>query len=311
MFRRMCAWILIVSPAVTFGADKATMELQRDVAGLQEAVKQLQRSQDEKFGALLELVRQWVGNSNEASKTVAVMQSGLQQSLQNTQDRVVTPVAGLSTRMDQMSNDLHTLGNAVSDLAGILAKMQTQLTDLNNAVKVLQTPAPPPPAPAGVAPGGSAVALPSMPPISATDLYNNADRDRSGGHLDLALQEFSDYLKYYGNTAQAPAAQFYIGFVHYGQKDFETAAQDFDLVLEKYPTDTTRVPEAIYYKGMSLQRVPGHRTEASQEYKELIKQFPDTDYAKKACTELQGLGLRCSAPTAAPPAKSAAKKKKK
>src|ERR1039458_10523143 len=145
MFRRMCAWILIASPAVAFAADKATMEWQRDVAGRQEAVKQLQRSQDEKFGALLELVRQWVGNSNEASKTVAVMQSGLQQSLQNTQDRVVTPVAGLSTRMDQMSNDLHTLGNAVSDLAGILAKMQTQLTDLNNAVKVLQTPAPPPP----------------------------------------------------------------------------------------------------------------------------------------------------------------------
>ena len=310
MFRRMCAWILIASPAVAFGADKATLELQRDVATLQEAVKQLQRSQDEKFGALLELVRQWVGNSNEASKTVAVMQSGLQQTLQNTQDKVVAPVAGLSTRMDQMSAELTTLGNAVSDLATVLNKMQTQLVDLNNAMKVLQAPAPAPPAPAGAAPGGSAVALPSMPPISATDLYNNADRDRNGGHLDLALQEFSDYLKYYGNTAQAPAAQFYIGFIHYGQKDFDAAAQDFDFVLEKYPTDVARVPEATYYKGMSLQRVPGHKTEASQEYKELIKQFPGSDYAKKACTELQGLGLRCSAPTAAAPAKSTAKKKR-
>jgi TolA-binding protein len=295
---------------VAFGADKAIMDLQRDVAQLQDTVKQLQRSQDEKFGAILELVKQLVGNSNEASKAVAVMQSGLQQSLQDTQSKVVTPVAGLSTRMDQMSNDLNKVENAVSDLAPILAKIQTQLNDLNNNVKVLQAPAPAPPAPAGTAPGGSAVALPSMPPISATDLYNNADRDRSGGHLDLALQEFSDYLKYYGNTAQAPAAQFYIGFIHYGQKDFETAAQDFDLVLEKYPTDIARVPEATYYKGMSLERITGHRTEASQEYKELIKQFPDSDYAKKACTELQVLGLRCSAPTTAPPAKSAAKKKK-
>jgi TolA-binding protein len=310
MFRRICAWILIASPAVAFGADKAIMDLQRDVAQLQDTVKQLQRSQDEKFGAILELVKQLVGNSNEASKAVAVMQSGLQQSLQDTQSKVVTPVAGLSTRMDQMSNDLNKVENAVSDLAPILAKIQTQLNDLNNNVKVLQAPAPAPPAPAGTAPGGSAVALPSMPPISATDLYNNADRDRSGGHLDLALQEFSDYLKYYGNTAQAPAAQFYIGFIHYGQKDFETAAQDFDLVLEKYPTDIARVPEATYYKGMSLERITGHRTEASQEYKELIKQFPDSDYAKKACTELQVLGLRCSAPTTAPPAKSAAKKKK-
>src|SRR5665647_1676419 len=125
MFRRMCAWILIASPAVAFGADKATLELQRDVATLQEAVKQLQRSQDEKLGALTELVRQAVGNSNEATKTVAVMQSGLQQTLQNTQDKVVAPVAGLSTRMDQMSAELTTLGNAVSDLATVLNKMQT------------------------------------------------------------------------------------------------------------------------------------------------------------------------------------------
>jgi TolA-binding protein len=77
--------------------------------------------------------------------------------------------------------------------------------------------------------------------------------------------------------------------------------------VEKYPDDDTRVPEAMYYRGLSLQRIIGHKTDASQEYKDVIKQFPDTDYAKKACTELQGLGLRCSAP--APP-KAAAKKKK-
>jgi TolA-binding protein len=224
MLRRICAWILIVSPALAFGADKSIMDLQRDIASLQEMVRGLQTSQNEKLAALTELVRQAVGNSNDASKTGAVLQSSLQQSLQGMQDKVVAPVAGLSTRMDQMSSDLSKLGNAVSDLTAMLAKMQTQLTDLNNAVKVLQAPAPPPPAATGAPTGGSA-AFSALPPISATDLYNNADRDRNGGHLDLALQEFSDYLKYYGNTSQAASAQFYIGFVHYGQKDFENAAR--------------------------------------------------------------------------------------
>jgi TolA-binding protein len=296
--------MLIVSPAVALGADNATLQLQRDIATLQEMVKQLQNSQNEKLAALLELVRQSVGNSNDASKTAAVLQSTWQQSLQSTQDKVVTPVAGLSTRMDQMSNDLHTLGNAVSDLTATLAKMHDQLTDLNNAVKVLQTPAPAPPPPVGGPTGGSA-ALPSVPPISAIDLYNNADRDRNGGHLDLALQEFSDYLKYYGNASEAASAQFYIGFIHYGQNDYETAAQDFESVVEKYPDDATRVPEAMYYKGMSLQHVAGHKTDAGQEYKELIQQFPKSDYADKACTQLKVLGLRCGAPAAVP-----AKKKK-
>ena len=299
MFRRICAWMLIASPVVAFGADKSIMDLQRDVATLQEMVKQLQTSQNEKLATLLESVRQAVGNSSDASKTGAVLQSSLQQSLQSMQEKVVAPVAGLNTRMDQVSNDVSKLANAVGDLTAMLAKMQTQLTDLNNAVKVLQAPAPPPPA------AGGSAALSAVPPISATDLYNNADRDRNGGHLDLAVQEFSDFLKYYGNTAQAPSAQFYIGFIHYAQKDYETAAQDFDNVVEKYPDDVTRVPEAMYYKGMSLQRVTGHKPDASQEYKDLIKQFPETDYAKKACSELQGLGLRCGAP-----AKSAPKKKK-
>ena len=147
-------------------------------------------------------------------------------------------------------------------------------------------------------PAGAAAA----PPISATDLYNNADRDEHGGHLDLALQEFSDYLKYYSDTPQAAAAQFYIGFIHYGQKDFETAVQDFQSVVDKYPDDAKRVPEAMYYKGLALEHITGHKTEASTEFKELIQQFPKGENADKACKELQGLGVRCPTAAAAKPA---------
>ena len=44
------------------------------------------------------------------------------------------------------------------------------------------------------------------PPIPANDLYDNAMRDKGSGKLDLALQEFTDYLKWYGNTELAPNA---------------------------------------------------------------------------------------------------------
>jgi TolA-binding protein len=256
---------------------------------------------------LTALVTQLAATSSETSKSVAVLQSGVKDSLQSTQDKVVTPVAGLSTRMDQMSDSLSKLGNAVSDLTSLLNKMQLQLTDLSNAVKLLPTPAPAPPPAVGGAP--SAAAAPAAPPISATDLYNNADRDRNGGHYDLAAQEFSDYLKYYGDTAQAASAQFYLGWIHYGQataskaqEDFQTAAQDFQNVVDKYPDDAKRVPEAMYYKGLSLERMTGHKTEASDEFKTLIKEFPKGDNADKACKELQGLGLRCPTAAATKPA---------
>ena len=61
------------------------------------------------------------------------------------------------------------------------------------------------------------------PTVSATDLYNNATRDRSSGKLDLALNEFSDYLKWYGNTDLAANAQYYIASIHYSQADYDDA----------------------------------------------------------------------------------------
>ena len=37
--------------------------------------------------------------------------------------------------------------------------------------------------------------------MSASDLYANAQRDRQGGKLDLAVQEFGDYVRWYDVVA--------------------------------------------------------------------------------------------------------------
>jgi hypothetical protein len=54
--------------------------------------------------------------------------------------------------MDQMSNDFRNLQNAVSDLTSIINKLQAQLTDLNNAMKILQAPPGPQSPPAATGP---------------------------------------------------------------------------------------------------------------------------------------------------------------
>jgi TolA-binding protein len=303
MFRRLLVCVLIAAPALLFAQSKQQIqELQRDMGILQQQVKDLKESQDKQLAALTVLVQQALDGSNRANTGVAVIQSGLQQSLRDMESKVVPPVVGLSTRMDQMSGDFRTLQTAVSDLASLMAKIQTQLADLSNAVKVLQAPPPPPPTQTG--PG----AAPDTPTISATDLFANADRDRSTGKLDMALQEYAEYLKWYGNTDQAPSAQFYIGYIHYGQGDYENAVKDFDLVVEKY-SDNPRTPQALFYKGMSLMKMPGHKTQASEEFIEMVKRFPANDLSRQACDQLKSLGKNCPARTAAP-AKGSTRKKK-
>jgi TolA-binding protein len=305
MFRRLCVWVLVASPALAFAASKEIQELQRDLAQLQQQVRDMQRAQDEKFAALQVLVQQAVDNSSKANTAVAVIQNSLQQSIRDLESKVVTPVVGLSTRMDQMSNDLRTVQQAVSDVTSLISKLQAQMTDLGNAVKVMQAPAPAPPTQA-TGPG----ATPETPTISASDLYASARRDMSGGKLDLSLQEFADYLKWYNTTDLAPNAQFYIAYIHSSQGDFDNAVKEFDMVLEKYP-DNNKTPDALYYKGLALTKM-GRRTNGAEEFRELIKRFPSNDLSKKACDQLRGMGLSCVPRTVTPaPAKGAAKRSKK
>lgn len=291
---------LIAVPIAAPAASREIQELQRDVGLLQEQVKALQNSQNERLTELRTMLQQAISTADKASTGVAVIQSSVQQSLREQESKVVTPVVGLGTRINSLSDDFKMLQQSVSDLTGMIGKLQNQLTDLNNSVKVLQAPPAAPPssgAPGGDAggPGPGAAGLPS-----ATDLYNNATRDRSTGKLDLALQEFSDYLKYYGNTSFAPNAQYYIAFIHYSQMDFEKALKEFDLVLEKYPDEDSKKAESMYYKGVTLVRL-GHRTQGAEEFKEFLKRFPNHDLARQACSQLTTMGLKCGSPRAAAP----------
>ena len=303
------------APTPVYAASKQEQmleELQRDLAQLQDTVKNMQRTQDEKFASLQTLVQQSVNGANDANKSVAVIQSSLQQTLHDQEGKVVAPVVGLSTHMDSMSNDFRGLQNSVSDLTVVINKMQTQLSDIRDALKVMQTPAPapPPPAAAAATDGGAGAAASSGPPLPASDLYTNALSDQQAGHLDLALREFADFLKNYGDRPLAPDAQFYVGLIHYNQGDYQTAAQDFDSLLEKAPADNRRVPQAFYYKGESLLKL-NQKTKAGEEFKQLITQYPDHDLAAKACTELKSIALRCPTPAAKAPAKAAKRPAKK
>jgi TolA-binding protein len=302
-FRFLGVLTLLALPAYGPAASREIQELQRDVGLLQEQVKALQSSQNEKLAALSASVQQAIDNARDAGKSAAIIQNSFDQNLKvlqsSLESKVVGPVAAVSARMDQMSNDFRNLQNAVSDLTSIMNKLQAQLTDLNNAVKILQAPpAPPPPATIGSASGPGAPALAETPTIPATDLYTNAQRDRTSGKLDLALSEFSDYLKWYGNTDLAANAQYYVAYIHYSQADYDDALREFDLVLEKYPSDNNKIADALYYKGMTLTRL-GRRTAGAEEFKELVKRFPGSDLSRQACSQLTSMGLRCATSTGA------------
>ena len=291
--RRTLLPALLLCPSFAFAASKEIVELSRDVALLQEQVRTLQRSQDEKFAAIQVLVQQALDAVNKANTSVALLQNNLQQTTKDQQSKVVTTVADLNSKMDTMTTNFGALQESVSDIASQVGKLQQQVTDIGNAVRTIQAPpaAPPPAGATGISPGPVSGATGGVPPVSAETLYQNANRDRNGGNLDLAQQEFSDYLKYYGNTDLAPNAQFYLAEIHYRQNKLDDALQEFDMVLEKYP-DNNKTPDALYMKGATLVKM-GKRTQGKQEFCELVKRFPSNDLAGRARAQVKSLGLTC------------------
>ena len=182
--RRLILAILFAFPVICSAASKEIVELQRDVAQLQDQVRTLQSAFDIKIGALTVLVQQSVDAANKANTAVAGLQGGIQEQMRQQGKEVVGPVANVGTKIDEMANAFQQVQNSMADVTARLGNLEQQMKDLSNAVRTMQTPAAPPPTTSGVsAPGPTA----SAPP-SGDMLYTNANRDRLGGKLDLALQ---------------------------------------------------------------------------------------------------------------------------
>jgi TolA-binding protein len=266
-----------MAPAA-FSADKSILELQRDVAVLQEQISALQKSLDAKLADLAEKqVEQARAAAGQSEKSLAAIGDRIQKSLQEQQDqdgKNAFALAGMGARLQSLATDVGTIKDSLGDLNVALAKVTTQMSDLSNAVKTMQTPVAAPPA------GGQAPVSSNGPQISASDLIANAERDRSGGSLDVALEEYQEFLKWYPSDAQASEAQYRIGWIQYSQRRWEVAAASFDQVVQNYP-DSNRLPESLFYKGKSLVEL-GRWPEANDAFKLLRQRFPGNALAKES-----------------------------
>ncbi|MGA2183715.1 MAG: tetratricopeptide repeat protein [Bryobacteraceae bacterium] len=277
-------------------ASKEILELQRDVALLQQQVKDLQSSQDQKIATLQTLTQQTLDTVNRLNTSLALLGNNIESNANKT-----TPaVAGLNGRLDQVTQSFNDLRDNVQDIGARIGKIDAAIADLKNTVNLAAHPAPPPAganvnpeAPQGAAQGGAPA---SGPPagMSAEQSYSNAYRDYGGGQLDLALQEFQDYLQYFPTTQFAPNAQFYIGDILYHKGSYDKAVAAFDAVNEKYQANA-KTSDAHYMKGLALVKM-GRRDAAAKEFREVIARSSNPELVARAKKQMQDMGLSTGTP---------------
>jgi tol-pal system protein YbgF len=120
-------------------------------------------------------------------------------------------------------------------------------------------------------------------------LYNNALRDYNGAKNDLAIQEFSDYIKFYPNTDLAGNCYFYLGEIQFRQGNYQQAAQSYDEVLQNFPTGS-KVASAQLKKGFSLIEL-GKQEDGVAELRHVIQRYPRSPEALQARERLRKLGV--------------------
>src|ERR1039458_1902346 len=130
------------------GPGESKFDRHGDVAALQEQVRGLQKSLDEKLADLAQKQADQVRAAAEQSgKSMASIGDRIQKSIQDRQDQESQnsiAMAGMGARLQGISSDVGTIKDSLADLNTTLAKLATQITDLANAVKTMQTPVAPP-----------------------------------------------------------------------------------------------------------------------------------------------------------------------
>lgn len=270
------------------------LSIQRDVAQLQDQVKQLQTGQDQKIAALESLIKQAVEESSKVSSAAAALQRTLTDRLGEQQVQVEAPIAALGSKIDQSGEDLRAARENLADLTRRMANLDNKLADISSAVRTLSTPVAPPPPGASDSPGiattsvssaGSGVASGAPAGVTADGLWKKAMRDYTAAKDKQALSEFADFIKYFPQDTNAPEAQYNMGLIYDHGEQYDDAAEVFEAVIERYP-DSPKAADAMYMKGVEYQKAKSDK-KAIAAYRAFLKQYPNNANAAKARARLR------------------------
>lgn len=111
-------------------------------------------------------------------------------------------------------------------------------------------------------------------------LYDQAYFDFAKGSYDLAIQGFSDYLRYFPKSRSADQAHYWIAESYYAKKDYERCLDEFQKLLQNFP-NSNKLPSALYKIGLCYEELK-NQIRANRYFKEVVSRYPDSPEAKLA-----------------------------
>src|ERR1700722_2529678 len=298
----VAALIVLFGSAATpaHAVSKEMVELQTQVQQLLDAVQRLQSTMDAHMGVLEHQSQQTADQTTQITTTVTTLQQKI-----NAQNDA------LSGKLDSASGQVQTLNDSVDELKARIAKLDKTVQDLQAQLQAMQAAqaqaqagaaAPGATGPGGTAapggqdqgpqnamtpaPGGNPAQ--QAPPLQET--VQAGVRDYTAGRYQVAQGEFQDVVHFYPLDDAAGTAQFYLGEIAYQQKDYPTAINDYNALLEGF-SGNAKASAAQLHKGFALIALD-KREEGEHELRSLIQRHPQTPEARAARAKLTALGAK-------------------
>ncbi len=129
-----------------------------------------------------------------------------------------------------------------------------------------------------------------VPIVAGERLYDAAYSNLLQGRYPLAIMEFREYLQQFPDGDLADDSQYWIGESYYAQSELETAAQAFQILVDRY-ADSVRVPAAHLKAGFCYADL-GEEELARAYLRRVVDEFPYSDEAIKARDRLERIERR-------------------
>ena len=291
-------FFFIPAPVPAHAVSKEIVELQTQVQQLLDMVQRLQSTLDTRMGVLQHLAEQTADEANQMTTAVSALQQKI-----NTQNDAI------GGKVDTVSGQVQSLNDSVDELKARIAKLDKSVQDLQTQLQTMQTQAAQ--AQAAMAPGnpegGQQPCAPGVPGTPGTvpatgpgpgaaqapplqDTIQGGERDFDAGRYQVAQGEFQDVVHYYPLDDMAGTAEFYLGEIAYQQKDYATAINYYNQVLEGF-SGNAKAPAAQLHKAYALLAMDKKQA-GVDELRELIRRHPQSPEARAARSKLNGMGVR-------------------
>ena len=219
------------------------------------------------------------------SKLEHFVSNGSLVQLAERQDSLQAQIRNLQGQVDDLQRTNHRLEKQQRDLYANLDKRMGALER-----RVAQ-------GPGSVAAAGSSVpssaadnastlgALPGVTPAQQS-AYGKAFNALKAGSYAAAVSGFEGFLKRYPSSPLAPNAEYWLGETHFVDQHYKRAEQAFRSVFTRWP-NSGKASDAMLALGNVL-LAQGKTYEGNAMLRQVIKQYPETDAAKRAAKRLMG-----------------------